>query len=237
MLLNRLLSLTVLLSVAGSVFAAPLPRPFESEVSGVGEAELEKEHDGWEFELETKPVPTELEVEGSDPTASSKHTRLAIRSHVNRSLASSVLDAQKQLDVISPQIDQAMQGPLGSIEKEVGEHLVSVHEVMQDLDTDMKQFIGDEDKVLYMNPEGTGQLTEDEMAKLISKCLLSISDIEETVKHVSGFKVTSAQLDIKNDLLSMKNTLSTLMPGVRSAVANMMAMALSLGSGAAGVKA
>ncbi|KAG8795382.1 hypothetical protein FRC12_015208 [Ceratobasidium sp. 428] len=243
MLLNRFLSLTVLLSVAGSVFAAPVPRPRPAELEPLGLAEVEiKQDDGnieAELEREKGLVPFEVEVETLDPTARSKRTRLAVRSHANRSLASSVLVAQQQLDALTPQIEQAMLGPLGSIEKATGENLLSVSEVTRKLEADMKMFVGDEDAILYLNPEGTGQLSKDELAKMYSKFFLAscISDIEGTVKHVSGFAVTSAQQDIKNDLLSMKTTLRTLAPEVGTAVASTLVLALSMGTGAAGVMA
>ncbi|KAG8722134.1 hypothetical protein FRC08_006583 [Ceratobasidium sp. 394] len=236
MLFNRLFSLTVLLSVAGSVMAAPLPRPLEVKPLDLAELEIEREKGHWEVEVEAeKPVPVEMEAEVADPTA--KHSHLAVRSHPTRSLASSVLAAQKQLDVHMPQIEQAMQGPLGSIEKAVGEHLTSVQDVTHSLAVDMQSFVGDEDEILYMNPEGTGQLTDAELAKIFSKFYLAVADMEEEVKHVSGFAVTSAQQNIRNDLLSMKTTLGTLSPVVAGNVANIMSMALSLGTGAAGVMA
>ncbi|KAG9095945.1 hypothetical protein FRC06_009220, partial [Ceratobasidium sp. 370] len=126
MLLNRLFSLTVLLSVAGSVMTAPLPRPLEVKLLDAGEVEVEREGGQTEVEVETeKPVLTEAEVEVVDPTTSSRRARLAVRSHPTRSLASSALAAQKQLDDLTPQIEQAMKGPLGSIEKTVGEYLTS----------------------------------------------------------------------------------------------------------------
>ncbi|KAG8793803.1 hypothetical protein FRC12_001575 [Ceratobasidium sp. 428] len=241
MLLNRLLSLTVLLSVAGSAFAAPVPRPRPAELEPLGltEADIERDDGKIEAELEREKglVPFEAEVETLDPTARSKRTRLAVRSHANRSLASSVLVAQQQLDTLTPQIEQAMLGPLGSIEKATGQNLLSVSEVTRKLEADMKTFVGDEDAILYLNPEGTGQLSKDELAKMYSKFFLSISDIESTVKHVSGFAVTSAQQDIKNDLLSMKATLRTCAPEVGAAVAGTLVQAMSMGTGAAGLMA
>ncbi|KAG8742861.1 hypothetical protein FRC10_000840 [Ceratobasidium sp. 414] len=238
MLLNRLFSLTVLLSVAGSVMTAPLPRPLEVKPLDGAEVEIEQEEDQLEIEVEIKkPALVEIEVEVVDPTSNARRARLTARSHPTRSLASSVLAAQKQLDVLTPQIEQAMQGPLGSIEKSVGEPLTSVHDAALSLEVDIQSFVGDADKVLYLNPEGTGPLTDAELAKIFSKFFLGVADIEEKVKHVSGFTVTSAQLNIRNDLLSMKTTLSSLLPVVFSNVANILSMALSMGTGAAGITA
>ncbi|QRV73707.1 hypothetical protein RhiJN_01721 [Ceratobasidium sp. AG-Ba] len=226
---NRLLSLAALLSVAGSVFAAPIPKPFEVEA---GPLELEREHGGTEMEAELGN--NEVEVEVADPTQLN-HRRLAARSHPTRSPVASVMDAQKQLDDLTPQIEQAMQGPLGSIEKTVGVHLTSVDTVVHALEGNLASFIGDKPEVLYENADGTGQVTDAEFAKYFSTFFLTISDMEEMIKHVSGYAVTSAQLNIRNDLASMKKTLRTLAPEVQANVANTLATAMSMGTGASGV--
>jgi hypothetical protein len=68
--------------------------------------------------------------------------------------------------------EQAMLAPLGSIEKQVGLGLTSVDAVVETLSTDMKSFIGADDATLYHNPSGSVQLTDTEMAKIISSCLV-----------------------------------------------------------------
>ncbi|KAF8596850.1 hypothetical protein BDV93DRAFT_610644 [Ceratobasidium sp. AG-I] len=241
MLLNRLVSIIAVFSLAGSALAAPLPRPLEKDLPGGLELEVEHESDGsHEIELESNKIgPVEVEVgvghmgPGVIPTLG-----LARRLDSERSMAGSVLAAQNQLDVLKPQLEQAMLLPLGSIEKTVGPLLGSVHSVVQALSDDMKSFVGANADTLYGNPSGSGQLTDAELAKSMSVFLLGISDIEETVQHVSGFAVTSAQQNIRNDLLSMKTTLGTVAPLVQANVANIMAMATSLGvTGIAGVTA
>ncbi|KAG8781653.1 hypothetical protein FRC12_021655 [Ceratobasidium sp. 428] len=133
--------------------------------------------------------------------------------------------------------EQAMLGPLGSIEKATSENILSVSVVTRKLEADMKMFVGEEDAITYLNSEGTGKLSKDELATMYSKFFLCTSDIEDTVKHVSGFAVTSAQQGIKNDLLSMKITLQTLAPEVGTALFSTLVLALSMGTGAAGMMA
>ncbi|KDN47020.1 hypothetical protein RSAG8_03797, partial [Rhizoctonia solani AG-8 WAC10335] len=106
-----------------------------------------------------------------------------------------------------------------------------VHRGVDALNQEINSFIGAEPSVVYGNPAGGVQLTEQELAKLVSTYLLHISELEETVKHVSGYKFTSAQQNIRQDLLSMKKTLGTISPEVLSGAANTMAMALSMGHG------
>lgn len=65
-----------------------------------------------------------------------------------------------------------MLAPLGSIEKKVGSGLTSVDAVVNTLSTDMKSFIGADDATIYRNPSGADQLTDTEMAKIISNCLV-----------------------------------------------------------------
>ncbi|QRV88509.1 hypothetical protein RhiJN_16527 [Ceratobasidium sp. AG-Ba] len=228
---NRFLSLAALLSVAGSVLAAPIPKPFEVKA---GSLEVEVERESGKIEAEVEHGPNEVEVEVTDPTQLNRR-RLAARSHPTRSPVASVMDAQKQLDELTPQIEQAMQGPLGSIEKTVGVHLDSVDTVVHALEGNLASFVGDKPEVLYENADGTGQVTDAEFAKYFSTFFLTISDMEEMVKHVSGYAVTSAQLNIRNDLASMKKTLLTIAPGVRANVANTLATAMSMGTGASGL--
>jgi len=239
MLFNRLISIAAALSLVGSALAAPIPRPLESTLPGGSEIEVERESDGkYEIDIEpvVGPVKAELEIEGI-PAVTPK-SGLTRRVDPERSMAGSVVAAQKQLDVLKPQLEQAMLLPLGSIEKGVGSPLLAVHGVVQALSEDIKSFVGADADALYRDPAGSGQLTDSELAKPISVFLLTISDIEKTVQHVSGFTVTSAQQDIRNDLLSIKTTLGSVAPLVQANVANIMAMATSLGvTGIAGVTA
>jgi hypothetical protein len=110
MLFNRLLSLVALLSVAGHVLTAPIPKLDEIEVKPpCGEVELERESDGTlEAEFEPKcVVHGEVELKATDPTVGSSVGDLVRRQvDSNLSLAGSVLAAQQQLDVLKPQIGQ-----------------------------------------------------------------------------------------------------------------------------------
>jgi hypothetical protein len=65
-----------------------------------------------------------------------------------------------------------MIGPIGSIEKTVGARLTSVSGVVHTLEADMNSLVGADDEAIYRNPEGTGQSTNDELAKSISVLLL-----------------------------------------------------------------
>ncbi|KAJ1306483.1 hypothetical protein OPQ81_007486 [Rhizoctonia solani] len=243
MLFNRVFSFVALASLAAPIFAAPLPVPKEYELElGPAEVELECEKKKLEIEAEIErskllglPIPTEVEIETEVedrliklicPTLN--HVK---RAEAGRSVATSVLTAQSKVDALKPKIEEAMVGPLGSIEKKVGRLMGELHEGVKALDQDMKSFVGVDRSVVYGNPSGGAQLTDTELAKIVSTYLLHIAQIEETVKHVSGYKVTSAQQRIREDLLSMKKTLGSISPEVLSGAANMMAMALSMGHG------
>ncbi|KAG8713425.1 hypothetical protein FRC11_012215, partial [Ceratobasidium sp. 423] len=183
-------------------------------------------------EDETKKLPEiEVEVELEGKLVKVLCSILGKRADSNSSVAASVLAAQSKLDALKPEIEDAMVGPLGSIEKKVGTLMGQVHEGVNSLDAAMKSFVGADPSVVYGNPSGGTQLTDTELAKIVSTYLLRIAQIEDTVKHVSGYKFTSAQQKIREDLLSMKKTLGTISPEVLSGAANMMATALSMGHG------
>ncbi|CAE6473940.1 hypothetical protein ACGC1H_003874 [Rhizoctonia solani] len=243
MLFNRLFSLIALASLAAPILAAPLPVPGEIEIEH-GPAELEIECKKHKLEIEAEledlkklglpiPIDIELEVEIKGKLAKILCSALGLdkRGDSSRSVAASVLAAQSKLDDLKPKIEEAMVGPLGSIEKKVGTLMGDVHSGVDALNQEMQSFIGAEPNVVFGNPSGGAQFTEQELAKLVSTYLLHISELEETVKHVSGYKFTSAQQKIRQDLLSMKKTLGTISPEVLSGAANMMAMALSMGHG------
>jgi hypothetical protein len=107
MLLNRLMSIAAVFSLVGSALAAPLPRPLEANLPAGLEVELEHEPDGkLEFELESNkigPVEVEVEVETTHPDLTPK-LGLVRRIDSERSMAGFVLAAQKQLDVLKPQL-------------------------------------------------------------------------------------------------------------------------------------
>ncbi|CAE6479923.1 unnamed protein product [Rhizoctonia solani] len=243
MLFNRLFSFVALASIAVPIFAAPLPIPREFEIEhGPLEVEVECEKHKLEIEAEVernkkmelpilKEVEVEVEIEGKLAKLLCSTLGLQKRADSNRSVAASVLAAQSKLDALKPKIEEAMVGPLGSIEKKVGTLMGQVHEGVDALNVEMKTFVGAERSVVYGNPSGGAQLTEQELAKTVCTYLLHISQIEDTVKHVSGYKFTSAQQNIRQDLLSMKKTLGTISPDVLNGAANMMAMALSMGHG------
>jgi hypothetical protein len=65
-----------------------------------------------------------------------------------------------------------MLGPLGSIQKRVGVLLTSVHAVVNTLNGELKSFVDEDANVLYGNPSGDAQLTDKELAKIISIFLL-----------------------------------------------------------------
>ncbi|KAF8705165.1 hypothetical protein RHS03_05660, partial [Rhizoctonia solani] len=244
MLFNRLFSFIALASLAVPILSAPLPLPKEFEI----------EHGPFELEVEKKCKERRLEVEVESESASeSKHKIPEIEVEVEvggelvkvlcsilkdrkraesyRSLAASVLSAQGKLDGLKPKIEEALTGPLGSIEKKVGTLMGEVHEGVNALNKDMKSFIGADQSTVYGNPSGGAQLTGTELAKIVSTYLLHIAQIEDATKHVSGYKFTSAQHKIREDLLSMKKTLGTISPEVLGGTANMMSMALSMGHG------
>jgi hypothetical protein len=109
MLFSRLVSAVALLSLAGSVLAAPLPTPGSAEITPDSveikpvkdtEVEVEKEDGKYEVELET-PV-SEVEIEIKDPAPQHKARSPVKRS--DRSLAASVLQSQQELDTLKPQI-------------------------------------------------------------------------------------------------------------------------------------
>ncbi|CAE6510326.1 unnamed protein product [Rhizoctonia solani] len=243
MLFNRLFSFIALASLAAPILAAPLPAPGELEIEhGPFEVEVECKKHKLEIEAEIEdlkklglPLPIEIEIEVEIKGKLAKIVCSALgldkRSESSRSVAASVLAAQSKLDDLKPKIQEAMAGPLGSIERKVGTLMGQVHEGVDALNQEMNSFTGAEPSVVYGNPSGGAQLTEQELAKLVSTYLLHISEIEETVKHVSGYKFTSAQQRISQDLLSMKKTLATISPEVLNGAANMMAMALSMGHG------
>lgn len=104
MLLNRLVSIAAVFSLVGSALAAPLPRPLEANAPGGLELELEHEDGKHEIEAEThKIVLTEVEIEATDPNPSPK-LGFVRRTDSERSMAGSVLAAQKQLDILKPQL-------------------------------------------------------------------------------------------------------------------------------------
>ncbi|KEP47034.1 hypothetical protein V565_170620 [Rhizoctonia solani 123E] len=243
MLFNRLFSFIALASLAAPILAAPLPAPGELEIEhGPFELEIECKKHKLEIEAEAEklkklgmPILDELEleveIEGKLAKILCSALGLDKRSDSSRSVAASVLAAQSKLDDLKPKIEEAMAGPLGSIERKVGTLMGQVHEGVDALNQEMNSFTSADPNVLYGNPSGGAQLTEQELAKLVSTYLLHISEIEEAVKHVSGYKFTSAQQRISQDLLSMKKTLATISPEVLNGAANMMAMALSMGHG------
>ncbi|CCO33731.1 hypothetical protein RSOLAG1IB_07711 [Rhizoctonia solani AG-1 IB] len=241
MLFNRLFSLVALASLAAPIFAAPLPLPKETE--------FEVSALGWEVELELKckERKLEIEVEKEKENGDKKEDEVELEFELNgelvkylcpnhkrrdatdRSMAASVLSAQNALDALKPNIEEAMRGPIGSIEKKVGTLMVQVHEIVSTLNGQIKLLIGADQSVVYGNPSGGAQYTDTELAKIVSTYLLHISQIEDSVKHVSGYKFTSAQQRIREDLLFMKKTLATISPEVLSGAANMMAKILSMG--------
>ncbi|CAE6485832.1 unnamed protein product [Rhizoctonia solani] len=243
MLFNRLFSFIAVASLAAPILAAPLPTPGELEIEhGPFELEIECEKHKAEIELEIKPfkllglpipveVEIEVEIEGKLAKLLCSTLGLDKRDGPSRSMAASVLDAQSKLDELKPKIQEAMVGPLGSIEKKVGTLMWEVHDGVDALNVEINLFVGAGRDVVYGNPSGGAQLTDMELAKIISTYLLHIAQLEDTVQHVSGYKFTSAQLKIRQDLLSMKKTLGTISPEVLSGAANMMSMALSMGHG------
>ncbi|CAE7133245.1 unnamed protein product [Rhizoctonia solani] len=232
MLFNRLFSFIALASLAAPVLAAPLPLPKEYEVElGPLELEIECEKHKSEIEFEVGPTKIEIEIEGKMAEIVCRTPGHEKRNDSDRSVAASVLLAQTKLDDLKPQIEGAMVGPLGSIEKKVGTLMWDVHSGVDALNQEMMSFINAEPSVVYGDPSGGAPLSDKDLAKLFSTYLLHISEIEDTVKHVSGYKFTSAQQKIRQDLLSMKKTLGTISPDVLSGAANMMAMALTMGHG------
>ncbi|KAH7326788.1 hypothetical protein B0J17DRAFT_680675 [Rhizoctonia solani] len=261
MLFNRLFSFVALASLAVPMFAAPLPIPGELEIElGPVEVELECKKHPVEIEMEIErlkklglhisdDIEAKLEFKGKIAKILCPTPSLKKRAESSRSVAASVLAAQSKLDDLKPKIEEAMVGPLGSIEKKVSTLMGQVHEGVDALNVEMKSFIGGGASEVYGNPSGGAQLTDTELAKIVSTYLLvsepvprgcvrtlitsfqHISQIEDTVQHVSGYKFTSAQQRIREDLLSMKKTLGTISPDIFSGAANMMAMALSMGHG------
>ncbi|KAF8677514.1 hypothetical protein RHS04_06068 [Rhizoctonia solani] len=233
MLFNRLFSFIALASLAVPILSAPLPLPKEFEIEH-GPVEVEVECKGkkleTEVEIERRSPETEIETETKSELfkpvcATLDHVK---RAQSDRSVAASLAFIAMISDYSK---EEALNGPLGSIEKKVGTLMGEVHEGVNALNKDMKSFIGADQSTVYGNPSGGAQLTGTELAKIVSTYLLHIAQIEDATKHVSGYKFTSAQHKIREDLLSMKKTLGTISPEVLGGTANMMSAALSMGHG------
>lgn len=112
MLFGRLASFVAVLSLTGSVLAAPTPKPdFEVKPLKCLEAELEKEEGGgFEIEIESncKGLPIEIELE-IKPKKSTPKALLRKRAEAELSLSGSILAAQKQLDTLKVQIGSSQQ--------------------------------------------------------------------------------------------------------------------------------
>ncbi|QRW16802.1 hypothetical protein RhiXN_04804 [Rhizoctonia solani] len=220
MLFNRLFSFIALASLAVPILSAPLPLPKEFEIEH-GPVEVEVECKG-------KKLETEVEIERRSPET---EIETETKSELFKPVGIGPVGA-KQIGRSEAEIwQEALNGPLGSIEKKVGTLMGEVHEGVNALNKDMKSFIGADQSTVYGNPSGGAQLTGTELAKIVSTYLLHIAQIEDATKHVSGYKFTSAQHKIREDLLSMKKTLGTISPEVLGGTANMMSAALSMGHG------
>ncbi|CAE6474805.1 unnamed protein product, partial [Rhizoctonia solani] len=140
----------------------------------------------------------------------------------NSSVAAVVLDAQSKLDTLKPKIQAVMTGPIGSIEKKIGELMTEVHTQVSQLNVGIRSFIGAEPSVVYGNPTGGTQLTTDGLTKIVHNLFSHISELELTVKDVSGYAFTSAQQNIRKDVLAIKKTLGIISSELADGVANMM---------------
>ncbi|KAJ1306490.1 hypothetical protein OPQ81_007493 [Rhizoctonia solani] len=231
MLFNRLFPLVTFASFATRTLAVPIVLNL-----ALNSDELKAACDQKYTELEDiiarqnigLPVGTEAEAKIANLKALCTPKE---RTESNSSVAVVVLAAQKKLDTLKPKIEAVMVGPMGSIEKQVGKMMTEVHTEVNQLNEGIRSFIGAEPSVVYGNPGGGAQLTNDELAKIIYTLLSHISELEKTVENVSGYTFTSAQQNIRKDITAVKKTLGVISSELANGVASMMLIA-SAGSGA-----
>ncbi|KAG8711842.1 hypothetical protein FRC11_001675 [Ceratobasidium sp. 423] len=231
MLFNRILPFVTLAALAAPTLAAPiaLNLALDSEELKI---ECDKTYTELEDLLERQSLGLPINAEAEAKIANLKALCTPVeRTESNSSVATVVLAAQSKLDILKPKIEEVMAGPIGSIEKQVGTMMTEVHTEVSQLNTGIRSFIGAKPSEVYGNPTGGAQLTNDELVKIVHTFLSHVSELEETVKNVSGFTFTSAQQSIRKDILAMKKTLGIISSELAEGVANMMLVA-SMGPGA-----
>ncbi|KAH7335619.1 hypothetical protein B0J17DRAFT_731609 [Rhizoctonia solani] len=222
MRLNYLFSLVAFASFAVPSLTAPIGLSLALDPEEL-KIECDKTYTELEDIISRKniglPVGTEVEVKITNLKAICTPKE---RIKSNSSLAVAVLTTQGKLDALKPKIQEVMNGPMGSIEKKIGELMIEVHTEVQKLNGATRTFIGAEADVVYGNPTGGPQLTTDELAKIVHTFFSRISELETIVKDVSGYAFTSAQQNIRKDILAIKKALGIVSSQLADGVANMM---------------
>ncbi|CAE6443955.1 unnamed protein product [Rhizoctonia solani] len=220
MLFNRFFPIVALVSFAAPVLAAPISFP---RSSGLSAAELQEECDKMYTELEGVIARQSIGLSVSSEESAKMVNLKALctpmeRTAANSSVAAVFISAQIKLDDLKPKIEAIMTGPIGSIEKQAGQFMTEIDTEVKKLHSGIKSFIGAESSVVYGNPNGGAQLTNDQLGKHISTLLL----MESAVKNVSGYTFTSAQQNIRKDTAAIKKTLAIISTELADEVANTM---------------
>ncbi|CAE6474081.1 unnamed protein product [Rhizoctonia solani] len=225
MLFNHILPFVALVSLAVPIFAAPI-EPNLALDSEELKIECDKTYTELEDILDRKGIGLPIDAEAEAKIVNLKALCTPVeRTESKGSVAAVFLAVQSELDTLKQKIEAVMAGPIGSIEKQVGEMMNKVHAEVGQLKAEIRSFIGAEPSVVYGNPAGGTQLTNDELVKVIHTFLSHVSHLEETVKNVSGYTFTSAQQNIRKDILAVKKTLGIISSEVADGVANMILLA------------
>ncbi|CAE6399095.1 hypothetical protein ACGC1H_003867 [Rhizoctonia solani] len=218
MLFNRLFSIIALSSLTVSAFGVPMEtKRYSNELQQKCKkmtAELEGILDRKNIGL---PVGPEDQAKISEFKAKCTPED---QEKIHNSLAAAILAAHKQLKALEPAIAKTMAGPLnmGPIEKNIGALMTDVHNKVSELDVTIGSFKGEEPSVVYGNPAGGTQLTPNDLAKVVNTFISYISELNDKVKNVSGYTISSALQNIREDIRKITKTLEAISPELKGSI-------------------